>query len=193
VSLPELEELRERLATAREREPVRPRLRHLSRPVLAVALLLATAVPAVATRAVWAPLAAGPTPVPPLAPSRTVVASGDGAAGPWRLEGYRARLRGGTIGTCLFVSSGGSGAGACSPLGRRPFIATHRAGPVSFALVGAAPGTSRVTARWADGRTQRAEVRTAALRGGGRVRFALLQRSGGRGSAPALRSVAVAP
>ncbi len=193
--VPELDVLHERLTVAREQDRRKPtRLRYLSRPALAIAILLATAVPAVATRDIWVPLVGGETAVPPQAPTRTLVASGDSDAGPWRLEGYRARLRAGGIGDCLFITAGGNGAGACAPADQRSFVATHRAGPVTFVLAGVGSRARTVTVRWADGRRQRARTRDAVLRGGGRVRFALLQRSGGRGGPPALASVkATAP
>ncbi len=188
--IPELDELGARLAAGRAAS-VRRRSVRLSRPALVGAFVLALAVPAVATRDLWAPLAGGETAVPPQAPAivRTTLASGSGDAGPWRLVGYRARLRGGGIGTCLFVTAGGSGAGSCTPPGRPPATATHRAGPVSFVLAGADAGTRSVVVRWAGGERQVAPVRELALRDGGRVRFALAQRSGATGPPPELRSV----
>lgn len=193
--IPELTELRSRLQAAREREPRPGLLRRLSRPTLVLTLFLVTAVPSVATHSLWAPLVGGETPVPPLVSTRAVVASGGSDAGPWRVEAYRASLRTGGVGSCLFVTAAGGGAGSCLPPGAtRTFVTTHQTGSVTFVLAGAAEGTRAVRVQWADGRTQSARVQTARVPGGREARFAVLQRSTpGTSGSPRLASVTRLP
>lgn len=184
----ELDELGAQLAAARMKRPGR---RALPRTALVVVFVLAFAVPAVATRGLWAPVVGGETPLPDQAPAavQTLLAAGTDDAGPWRLVAYRARLRSAGFGTCLFLTTGPRGTGTCAQPARKPVVATHQAGPVTFVIVAATANTSAVTARWVDGRRQQARVREAALPEGGSVRFALLQRSGRLGAPPALKSV----
>ena len=187
TGVPELRELGERLAAARERpltaapRPRRRRRRHgLRRTALALPVLLAVAVPALAGRPLWAPLVEGETPVPPQAPAsvRTEVARGSDATGPWRLVAYRAQLRGGGVGTCLFLTGDRGGAGACGPDDRRLRSATHTDGLRSFAFARVPPRVQRVQVRWSDGGRTTLRPRPTALRGGGTIRFAIAVRSG---------------
>ena len=190
-SIRELEVLGERLAAARAADDARegrrgagggrPRRSLLRRAALALPLVLAVAVPALAGRPLWAPLVDGETPLPPQTPAtvRTELARGPHAAGTWRLVAYRAELRGGGVGTCLFLTDARGGAGSCGPADGRLRSATHTDGVRSFAFARAPADARRVVVRWSDGRRDRVRVRSARLRGGGTVRFAIAVRKGG--------------
>jgi hypothetical protein len=184
--LPELDELGRRLAAARAADAQRRRRRLAPRALLAGVLALGVAVPAVATRSLWAPLSGGETALPAQAPAavRTTLATG-GAPERWRLVAYRARLRGGGIGTCLFLTAGAGGTGVCvaGPRGLVPVV--HDAGGATFAAVRVGSVVPRIEARWSDGTRTTARVRTAVLRGGGTVRFAVVARRAGPRSTPA--------
>ncbi len=197
--LPELNELGARLAEARAGGEAEPRRRRplLPRSVLALALVLALAVPALAGRPLWAPLADGETPLPAQAPPsvRTELARAAGPSERWRLVAYRARLRGGGVGTCLFLTVSGGGTGACGPDQRRLLSASQAAGAAMVAFARVGPGVERVAVRWSDGAAQRVAVRVAALRGGGSVRFAIARRRAAhwRTSPPRVVSVRAEP
>jgi hypothetical protein len=113
-AIPELEVLGRDLEAASRRAPGRRSWGR--RALLGGALAVAVAVPAAATKPLWAPLVGGETPLPRQAPAelRSRVATGAVPSGErWELVAYRARLRGGAAGACLYFRLGGSGSGAC--------------------------------------------------------------------------------
>jgi hypothetical protein len=184
--VPELGVLGERLAAARARPSARRRLRPLW---VAVPVALAVAVPALAGRPLWAPLVDGETAVPPQAPASVQTELVRGRDG-WRLVAYRARLRGGGIGTCLFLTSDRGGAGSCSRGDPVLRSTTHADGLRAYAFARVPEGSGGIVVRWSDGHVDRVAARTARLRGGGTVRYAIAVRRGGlRTGPPALVSV----